>query len=265
MSRNRASVWLVIGVLGCSASFSKVCAETDAGLAIIKAFEAGECKSDWRNAKTSNDRLWVAARCGSLPSARDAVSSGADIQYRRSWYYTLRDMTPLHMAALEGHADIVQVLLQHRADPKATNPDLFTPLHAAARRGHAAAAALLLKAGADPNAMDQIFGTPLHEAVQRGHPEVVRLLLKAGASPDLRDAKRGATALHMIGWNIVFERGHEQAMDLLLAAGANRNLPNKEGLTPLDYVIRNPNKPAIKPMISRGFKRRAELEAIEKK
>ena len=44
--------------------------------------------------------------------------------------------TPLHVAALWGHVDIVQMLFKYRADPNARNNAGMIPLHGAARAGH---------------------------------------------------------------------------------------------------------------------------------
>src|SRR5208337_5060518 len=54
--------------------------------------------------------------------------------------------TPLHLAALDGHKDVVMLLLASKADvnAKERNQYRLTPLHLAAFRGHTDVAALLL-------------------------------------------------------------------------------------------------------------------------
>ena len=51
----------------------------------------------------------------------------------------------------------------------------MTPLHYAALNGHAAAAERLLAAGADANATDEWGRTPLHWAGYNGHVEVAKV------------------------------------------------------------------------------------------
>lgn len=51
--------------------------------------------------------------------------------------------TPLHEAALRGHADLVRVLLQHHADRSARNSEGRTPGDLAREKGHAEVAKLL--------------------------------------------------------------------------------------------------------------------------
>ena len=97
--------------------------------------------------------------------------------------------TPLHLAAMNGHAEDVTALLKHRADPNAQNKDGSTPLHLAAMNGHAEAVTALLNAGADPNAQNKDGSTPLHLAAKwNQHPEVITALLDAGAAANAQDA-----------------------------------------------------------------------------
>ena len=66
-----------------------------------------------------------------------------------------------------------------------------TPLHVAAVRGDTDIVNLLVATGADPNAKGEHGYTPLHEAAAQGHPATVDALLKLGANPDiLNDEKK---------------------------------------------------------------------------
>lgn len=44
--------------------------------------------------------------------------------------------TPLHMAALHGHSDLVSLLLKHGASISAKNAEHAVPLHLACQKGH---------------------------------------------------------------------------------------------------------------------------------
>lgn len=71
----------------------------------------------------------------------------------------------------------------------------YTPLIYAAREGHADVVELLLQLGADANAATKSGGAcALHRAAYMGHLQVVSLLLAAGAEPMQQDAD-GQTAL----------------------------------------------------------------------
>uniref|UniRef100_A0A8C7CYM8 CASK interacting protein 2 n=1 Tax=Oncorhynchus kisutch TaxID=8019 RepID=A0A8C7CYM8_ONCKI len=71
-----------------------------------------------------------------------------------------------------------------------------TPLHLAARNGHKDIIRLLLKAGIDINRATKA-GTALHEAALYGKTEVVRQLLEAGIDVNIRNTYK-QTALDMV-------------------------------------------------------------------
>ena len=60
--------------------------------------------------------------------------------------------TALHIAALNGHADIAKVLRQNGADVNAVEKDKWTH-HAAAQEGHIDVVKVLIQNGADVNAV----------------------------------------------------------------------------------------------------------------
>ena len=99
----------------------------------------------------------------------------------------------MHRPAEAGQARVLEAMLACGFEAEARDKDGVTPLHRAAMRGHAEAVRVLLRFGADVNAKDGMFAaTPLVWAVEgRGRPRpgadhvaVARELLRAGSSPD---------------------------------------------------------------------------------
>ncbi|KAF8483923.1 ankyrin repeat protein, partial [Russula ochroleuca] len=129
------------------------------------------------------------------------------------------DTTPLASAAYNGDLEMVQVLLEYKADIDGRDAAGRTPLHAASKGDHykdpniapslSNVARLLLEHGADVNVRMNDQSTPLHLAVQWGRVEVVQALLQHGASVGAKD-DRGRTALQ-----VVSEKNHDEIVKLL--------------------------------------------------
>jgi len=90
--------------------------------------------------------------------------------------------TPLHDAALAGHADFTALLLRLRADPNARESESgATPPYDAAATGHQDVATVLLAHGADPNLANNSGRTPAGAAAENGFPQLAAYLKNFGA------------------------------------------------------------------------------------
>jgi ankyrin repeat protein len=87
-----------------------------------------------------------------------------------------------------------QLLLDHGADFEETNLSEDTPLCLAAKNGVADIVAILVAKGASKEARDTVGGTPLWWAATNGHANVVSILLQHGASRDAKN-KSGRSVL----------------------------------------------------------------------
>jgi len=108
-----------------------------------------------------------------------------------------------------------------------------TPLHYAALHGHAKLCALLVGAGARVNHQDKNGATPLMKASFGGHTEVVELLLSADAELDAEDKDKNTAFL------LAFAEGHFGVGKLLQDSGAKLQVQNVVGDTPLWGIIKN--------------------------
>uniref|UniRef100_A0A1I8AX76 ANK_REP_REGION domain-containing protein n=1 Tax=Meloidogyne hapla TaxID=6305 RepID=A0A1I8AX76_MELHA len=104
---------------------------------------------------------------------------------------------PLHLAAMTGNAELIEILISHGADLKSQDFVRYTALHCAAYFGHEMAVKELLAAGADPNACGSVHDRPAFLAV--------------GADPKLEDDE-GNTSLHFAA-----KTGHSSSISLLLS------------------------------------------------
>ncbi|CZR67067.1 uncharacterized protein PAC_16966 [Phialocephala subalpina] len=148
--------------------------------------------------------------------------------------------TPLHRASMNGHLESVKLLLEKGANVNTATKDGSTPLHRASYNGHLESVQLLLEKGANVNAATEDGLTPLHQASYNGHLESVKLLLEKGADVNAATRYR-STPLHRASYN-----GHLETVQLLLEKGANVNAAIRDGLTPLDYASKNGHFEVIK-------------------
>ena len=150
---------------------------------------------------TSEGALFAAAWTGEGTS----LHSNVDVNIRDPL-----GRTPLHIAAENGHTDIVRRLLEHRADVNLTDPNGNTPLiFIIHKTGDLQTAKKLVENGAALNTQNRTGETALMYAAWRGHVEIVRYLLEKRADTTLKN-RNGETA-----FTLAETQGHLQVLQLL--------------------------------------------------
>lgn len=136
--------------------------------------------------------------------------------------------TPLHVAALHGHTELVSLLLRHGANICLKTANHATPLHLACQNSHIQVVKCLLECSAKLNKKDQFGNTPLIISCLKGSCEIAVLLLESGAFVNIAN-NQGNTALHE-----AVKGCHLHLVELLLFYGASVHIRNKRQYTPLD-------------------------------
>lgn len=149
----------------------------------------------------------------------------------------IEQITALHVAATNGHVEILQLLLDRGGNVNAQDKSGLTPLMAAAELGNTVAVILLIDKKADVNLQDYDGLTPLFLATVTGQLDVARILLENGAQPDLADDQFTTPLM------IAAQQGDVELVKLLLEKGANakaRRGPN--GYRAVDFAKVNGHK-----------------------
>ena len=126
--------------------------------------------------------LLDAAEGGYIEDVKQAIAEGADVNAKDGYRPVHKlGLTPLNFAAMFGHTEIAELLIDKGADANAKDEKFgLTPLHNAAESGRKEIAELLISKGADVNAKDTGGETPLDRAIKSKQTETVDLLRKHG-------------------------------------------------------------------------------------
>ncbi|XP_059148480.1 ankyrin repeat and SAM domain-containing protein 1A-like isoform X4 [Physella acuta] len=121
-----------------------------------------------------------------------------------------------------------------------------TPLHLAALNGHREIVSILLDCEASPTILDTQDCSPLHLAAWNGHTEICNLLLQSPQGQTLINlqTREGNTALHFTA-----QHGHDNTSCLLLQKCADPTIRNLEDLSPLDLAAQYDRLDIVKLLV----------------
>ncbi|KAK1468711.1 hypothetical protein CMEL01_00478 [Colletotrichum melonis] len=166
--------------------------------------------------------------------------------------------TALQVAALNGHTEVVVMLLSRGANLHATGGQNGTALQAASLSGHEDVVEILLDKGADPNMRGGYLATPLQAAALKGHRDIVAVLLERGADCNVQGGKYW-TALQAASY-----RGHDAVVNILIGKGADLNTQGGQFGTALAAASTYDHKTIVQLLIKKGADVNAPASAPRK-
>jgi ankyrin repeat protein len=210
------------------------------------------------NSQPKDDRhIFIAAQRGHEAIVRLLVDRGADIEsytrkrdasciseigYFDEWIDD--NMTPLQLAAQEGHEAVVRLLVDRGADIESRKAKCSTPLELAAEAGHEAVMLFLINRGARFDALFDM--TMLGLAAQRGYEAAVRLLVDKGAEIESCNID-GESPLRLAA-----EAGYEAVVRILIDKGARFDEWKGHETTPLQLAAKKGHAAVVQVLLDSG-------------
>lgn len=216
--------------------------------------------------------LQVACGQGNLPVILRLIEAGVDVNATSIYRHETHPIepypreiypSPLWIAAEEGDADIVDVLLAHGAKLYEFDDSCGDPLRVASEKGNLAVVEKLVLAGFDVDHPGGRFGTALYAACFWRQLDVARFLLEHHADPNItirESLDSVSSALRTACTRDKSEESHLDLAALLLDNGADPNLCN-----PLHLAFALRDTEAISLLVERGAAmnlKTPELETI---
>ncbi|WP_413289177.1 ankyrin repeat domain-containing protein [Bdellovibrio sp. HCB337] len=190
--------------------------------------------------ETHNNQLIKAAQNRDLAKIKDLIKTKAKLNIRDS-----KGRTALLIATENDDVEIARALVKAGADVNLQDDKLDSPLLYAGAAGRLEILKLILADKPNFKVYNRYGGTALIPACERGHVDVVKELLKT---------KIDINHVNKLGWTglmeaIVLSDGgpkHQEIVQLLVDAGADLNIPDRDGVTPLEHAKRRGYKEIVK-------------------
>lgn len=159
------------------------------------------------------------------------IQQGANINVTDS-----KGRTPVMVATYENDVKTARILIDAGADVNIQDGMKNNPFLYAGAEGYLEILKLTIDAGADPTLTNRYGGTALIPAAEHGHIEVIKELLTR--------TNIDVNHVNNLGWTALMEaivlndgnKEQQQVIRLLIEHGADINIPDHDGVTPLQHA-----------------------------
>ena len=152
----------------------------------------------------------------------------------------------LHCASAEGHAHVVETLIESGAKATSLSSDSSSTLLKACKRGHLEAARLLVKYGANTNTPDRWMWTPLHYAAHGSHSALAVFLIGNGSSPNSQ------TPLGMTPCHLAASRGDIETVKSLIDSNFDLKITTHDKRTVLHSAAEAGHLGVVRLLLASG-------------
>lgn len=207
------------------------------------------CAQNTKN--TTNDMEFIkAAKNNNIEKLQSFIKKGVDIEVLDT-----KKRTALMVATYENNVEASKLLIKAGADVNAQDDRLESPLLHAGAYGYLEILKAIVATGkADHLVLNRYGGTALIPACERGHTEIVQELLKIEDYP--------IDHINNLTWTALMEaivlgnggKTHTHIVQLLVDAGADVNIPDKNGISPLQHAKRSGYKDIVAILEKAGAK-----------
>lgn len=161
--------------------------------------------------------------------------------------------TPLHVAVMGGHKELVEYLIQEGANIDAQDKDGRTPLLNAIMFKKSDLARTLIKKGADVKIKCKEGANAIIYALFFGPEDLIEPILDSGQ--DVNEIYQGGTTL-MQG---AAAMSHTKALNILLERGADVNARSDRGETPLYFGVQQGRAEIVEWLLSHGAQTQGKI------
>ncbi len=204
-------------------------------LALAMLVTASSCHStpavDSKTQTMNNQGILTAINKKDISAVEKALKDGISVNTADNSRRSL-----LLIATNNKDVEMIKLLVKHGADVNQQADNLDTPFLFAGASGQTEIVQLFLDNGARFDIFNRYNGSALIPACERGHVETVRLLANTKNYP--------VDHVNRLGWTGLMEaivlgdgsKKYQEIVQILKDAGARMDIPDNEGITPLQHA-----------------------------